>query len=1266
MQYELDDFPPALFDARKVLRKPDKPQLAHAIAAHANSVPEEVEHQQTQEPIEKPPPETEHFVLDGGSLLQHLSWNRGETFGSIAKTYAVFTSRSYPKATVVFNGYLDSPAIKDNTHLRRGKNVHPVVSFNQDTIFSGKKEDFLSRDCNKQKMIDLISQTLRDESFEVINAPGDADVEIVKSAVQSAVTRSTTLVGEDTDLLVLLLFYAKATDEDLYFRSDKAKASAPYHINELKTILGDELCSQLLFIHAYTGCDSTSRIFGVQKHVKGDTTLKACANTFVQTKQTAAEIENKGCQAMTVIYGGKATDSLASLRYRAFTKEVVSSQAFVTPERLPPTAAATKYHSMRVYYQIMVWVGQDNDMNACVEYGRDGEALVLECSGSTSSDAVAWFKAGSLIASSVFGVNPAYPHISWSYDLALGICQITIDPLIAIHVGEYRCTWTKGTANKETTYDVKLAVATTLGALTMRIDNVDPPVVWVAGQTKSVSCEGTDGEPAPTITLYRDGTVVKTGTTSVSASITLTTTPTLTKVLKCIAENVAAATEKTTTVTVKYPPTSEPLITIYSTGQILREGVPPATVTLTCTVGVADPEAAIEWGSNCPAGIDSSSTRSITRAIYVHRRINGVICTCAGSQSVTGWTGADSVTFTVYFGPDSVAISGNRGVHTGESLTLSCDSTDSNPGVTYLWMKNGVMLPGHLQQTLTLTYTKDDNMATITCAAANSGYPDITATGSVSLTVEYTPYATEITVTSDGRKNPPSIIEGREMTLTCYSIGNPSPSYTFSRGTGPTPVISIEETYTDANLTRTDSGQYTCTAANTRGTDSHTINVIVHYAPDVEITSLDLEVDSLSEINLSCKASGNPDQYTFHQWKHYGPHGDTEIRTLDGLDSGDKSNLTLPTPISYQDSGYYECAVDNRVPNLKGQLVQTERVVVRVLGPPIIPEHEAHRSAFLGERTTLKMEFYSVPGHTSVNWFYSQDSQSGDPKKVYITGGSQGVEERVIQIVYHGMAVDVLGHVAVLTLARITESQFRVYQVEVANVYGNATSSIELRGSAAPCTPGNGELIAEKVTQTSARIGWSASCNGGKSQTFIVEYKEAVEVNWTLFRELDEHSYNGTYTVHIMALNPNTVYNIRVRAGNVNGQSDYAHQSLKTSQIPQEACVCSEPTDAAIVGSVLGAVLVLVLLVVWVILWRRGLIHKETSQCCEDQTKEPADVYQNQVFQEEANETRDGVYQSIGPTENPNMHYERINREIINENIGICSNIRFKDNLTPI
>ena len=62
--------------------------------------------------------------------------------GEIAKSYADFAIRHYgPATTVVFDGYEEGPSIKDNTHQRRGCNMHPVVSFTTETEFSGKSEE---------------------------------------------------------------------------------------------------------------------------------------------------------------------------------------------------------------------------------------------------------------------------------------------------------------------------------------------------------------------------------------------------------------------------------------------------------------------------------------------------------------------------------------------------------------------------------------------------------------------------------------------------------------------------------------------------------------------------------------------------------------------------------------------------------------------------------------------------------------------------------------------------------------------------------------------------------------------------------------------------------------------------------------------------------------------------------------------------------------------------------------------------------------------
>ncbi len=167
-----------------------------------------------------------------------------------------------------------------------------------------------------------------------------------------------------------MLQIAHTECKDLYFRSDKAKTTKVYDINRLKLILGDHLCSQLLFVHAITGCDTTSRIFGVgkkaafQKLVKGDQLLQCCSNEFITPNKTRVTIEDLGSKAMAVLFGAKCTEPLPSLRYKMFVKKLSSAKSFVTPERLPPTASSTKFHCQRVYYQIMVWTEQGGNMDA--------------------------------------------------------------------------------------------------------------------------------------------------------------------------------------------------------------------------------------------------------------------------------------------------------------------------------------------------------------------------------------------------------------------------------------------------------------------------------------------------------------------------------------------------------------------------------------------------------------------------------------------------------------------------------------------------------------------------------------------------------------------------------------------------------------------------------------------------------------------------------------------------------------------------------------
>ena len=182
---------------------------------------------------------------------------------------------------------------------------------------------------------------MREKGCHTIQAEEDADLDVVKAAVAMS-ELSTTLIGEDTDLLVWLLYHAAANDcKDLYFRSDKGKPNV-YNIKVLtRLLLGDDVCSDLFFIHAFSGCDTTSRIFGmgkksvVQKVIAGDSVLHEYSKVFCTPTADPATVETSGCDAMVSLFNGGKSDSLASLRYSFLAEKVATAKTFVTPERLP-------------------------------------------------------------------------------------------------------------------------------------------------------------------------------------------------------------------------------------------------------------------------------------------------------------------------------------------------------------------------------------------------------------------------------------------------------------------------------------------------------------------------------------------------------------------------------------------------------------------------------------------------------------------------------------------------------------------------------------------------------------------------------------------------------------------------------------------------------------------------------------------------------------------------------------------------------------------
>ncbi|KAG1687728.1 hypothetical protein GQR58_008303 [Nymphon striatum] len=284
--------------------------------------------------------------------------------------YTDYVTRKYGRAVIVFDGYEEDLSTKDSAQQRRScGRVGPTVEFTSDMVMKSKKDEFLSNKHNKQHFINTLSERLREAGCRTCHATGDADFLIAQTAVGCADSGETILVGDDTDLLVLLCYHVKDDSDNIFFRPEpKAgtkKSPRCWDIKALQRILGRNVCNYLLLAHAMLGCDTTSKVFGIGKgvaikHMRNDTDFKSHADVFLDEDATQSKIADAGEKYLVSILKGDPEETLDQLRLQRFHQKVATNKNAVQPETLPPTSAAIKYHSLRVYYQVQVWKGVTN------------------------------------------------------------------------------------------------------------------------------------------------------------------------------------------------------------------------------------------------------------------------------------------------------------------------------------------------------------------------------------------------------------------------------------------------------------------------------------------------------------------------------------------------------------------------------------------------------------------------------------------------------------------------------------------------------------------------------------------------------------------------------------------------------------------------------------------------------------------------------------------------------------------------------------------
>jgi len=100
------------------MKAENKPVLADAIWA---LVPEDVQGLLEDDHVD---------VIDGGSLLHQIPWQKGSTYNKICQKYTDYVMQHYGQASVVFDRYDSGPSTKDKAHLQRTRGQMTEVHFN--------------------------------------------------------------------------------------------------------------------------------------------------------------------------------------------------------------------------------------------------------------------------------------------------------------------------------------------------------------------------------------------------------------------------------------------------------------------------------------------------------------------------------------------------------------------------------------------------------------------------------------------------------------------------------------------------------------------------------------------------------------------------------------------------------------------------------------------------------------------------------------------------------------------------------------------------------------------------------------------------------------------------------------------------------------------------------------------------------------------------------------------------------------------------------
>ncbi|XP_039667675.1 B-cell receptor CD22-like [Perca fluviatilis] len=280
---------------------------------------------------------------------------------------------------------------------------------------------------------------------------------------------------------------------------------------------------------------------------------------------------------------------------------------------------------------------------------------------------------------------------------------------------------------------------------------------------------------------------------------------------------------------------------------------------------------------------------------------------------------------------------------------LKCHSSCSPAGGLpfYVWFKNRE----HITSVETSTYTTWFNPTDVfSCGLkGHEKFPSPSVYGPKLPSVSVSPSA--------------EIVEGSSVTLTCSSDANPAATYTWLKSNVKLRPPIEEQQLVLTSIQSSHSGQYTCRARNSLGSNtSKPISIKVKYAPNLPSVSVSPsgEIEEGSSVTLTCQSNAYPAaNYTW-----YKKNGNPELQPLS------ENTPLVFSSIQSSDSGQYYCTAEN-------ELGRTSRSIsIDVKYGPKLPSVSVSPSAEIVEGSSVNLTCSSDANPAANYTWYKENEDS--------------------------------------------------------------------------------------------------------------------------------------------------------------------------------------------------------------------------------------------------------------------------------------------------